>query len=125
MGTSISSRMAVKICINYITLPPPAVTNLAQIRTKYALVLDISSQKSQAQSHASPTRNLKRGGQEPESATSPIDSIAAMAAASSLSDISPEMPTAPKIAPSELRIKTPPGTGIKSPSIIRPTASTK
>ena len=41
MGTIISWRMAVKIFIYYVTLPSLAVTDLAQIRLKYALVQNI------------------------------------------------------------------------------------
>ena len=42
------------------------------------------------------------------------DAMARLAQASSLSDVSPVMPTAPRIAPSR-RISTPPGTGTSDP----------
>lgn len=51
---------------------------------------------------------------QPGSATSPCAVIAAMAQASSLSEVSPVMPTAPMICPS-CRISTPPGTGTSAP----------
>ena len=50
------------------------------------------------------------------SAFKPTDSIPATAAISSLSELSPEIPTEPIIALFSSLIKTPPGTGIKLPS---------
>ncbi len=52
--------------------------------------------------------------QAPVSATSPAASIPATAQISSLSEVSPEMPTAPSNRPSLPRIRTPPGTGTRA-----------
>ena len=51
----------------------------------------------------------------PASAVKPAASMPAMAAVSSLSDVSPEMPTAPMTAPALSRISTPPTTGSTRP----------
>ena len=51
----------------------------------------------------------------PPSATNPAFSIDEIAQASSLSELSPVMPTAPKMTPSCL-IRTPPATGTSEPS---------
>jgi len=60
----------------------------------------------------------------PGFAFSPAASMPAIAQISSLSEVSPETPTAPSSAPPSW-IKTPPGTGIRRPCAIVFTASTK
>jgi hypothetical protein len=55
-------------------------------------------------------------GDHPGSPLSPALVIPARAADSSLSDVSPEMPTAPTSAPSSSLTRTPPGTGTKAPT---------
>jgi len=54
---------------------------------------------------------------QPASAINPAASIPAMQQISSLSDTSPEMPMAPMISLSAVRISTPPITGIILPSL--------
>jgi hypothetical protein len=55
-------------------------------------------------------------GAHPGTPLSPALVIPARAADSSLSDVSPEMPTAPTSAPSSSLTRTPPGTGTKAPT---------
>src|SRR5207249_11523206 len=55
-------------------------------------------------------------GRQPPSPASFAASIPARAQASSLSDVSPEIPTAPRMARPASRISTPPGTGTIRPS---------
>jgi len=61
----------------------------------------------------------------PGSATRPAALMPAIAAASSLSEVSPEIPTEPTTSPPAVRIRTPPGTGMNGPPTACGNAPTK